>query len=173
MMTGLPAKTPCAQRHMRTLRETLRIELNPTPETRELNTRQFASATAVTASDASGRFTSFPNCPSRTKDTARRRRHPCHCFGPGPRSSPEAAQRGVEDAGLEVGRGPKDHMAGRPFSGLVAFIPRDLGPGPVSTPQPGTLTAPDLATRLDSPRIRPVPDKPGPNATVACCRPAQ
>ncbi len=34
---------------------------------------------------------------------------------PGPGSSPKAAKRGVEGAGLEAGPGPRDHRNGRPF----------------------------------------------------------
>jgi hypothetical protein len=36
-------------------------------------------------------------------------------FWPVAEVKPEAAQLGVDDAGLEVGRGPKDHGIGRPF----------------------------------------------------------
>jgi hypothetical protein len=43
-------------------------------------------------------------------------------FWPWSRSSPEAAQRGVEDAGLEVGRGQKDHAAGPSLCRPVLFI---------------------------------------------------
>jgi len=50
----------------------------------------------------------------RVRDTASRRPHQCHPLGWWPRSSPVAAQRGVEDAGLEVDHQPRDHGSRRP-----------------------------------------------------------
>jgi hypothetical protein len=90
--------------------------LNPTPETQKQDTPRFCLSTEPTASDEHGPPAQPSNLPSGAKDTPRRRRHQSHSFGSGPRSSPEAAQRGVEDAGLEVGPEPKDHGTGRPFS---------------------------------------------------------
>ena len=92
------------------------IGLNPTPETQKQDTPRFCLSTEPTASDEHGPPAQPSNLPSGAKDTPRRRRHQSHSFGSGPRSSPEAAQRGVEDAGLEVGPEPKDHGTGRPFS---------------------------------------------------------
>jgi transposase len=52
---------------------------------------------------------SRPGAPDRTN----RRRHVSQLLGLWPRSSPVAAKRGVEDAGLEVGHKPRDHQDGR------------------------------------------------------------
>jgi hypothetical protein len=98
-------------------------ELNPTPETRKLSTLRFCLCPR-----AHRKQRTRPTTPTQqsalpgVKDRVRRRRHGCHSFGSRPRSSPEAAQRGVEDAGLEVGCGPKDHAARRLFAPPVLFI---------------------------------------------------
>src|SRR5690348_3527894 len=49
------------------------------------------------------------------------RRHQCTISGVWARSSPEAAKRGVRDAGLEVGHIPRDHR-----SAVWSFIASDM-----------------------------------------------
>jgi hypothetical protein len=108
----------------------------------------------------------------RAEDTTIRRRHVSHAFGPGPRSSPEAAQRGVEDAGLEVGPGPEDNGACRPFAASPCFMERHLRSAPTPRLRP-PIRVQQMAPRPGSSHTPPAPSKSARSAGAADCTPSR
>src|SRR5450756_690752 len=141
--------------------------LNPTPETRQLGTPRFCRHSRGHRKRGIPSFHAKLDNPSGTKDTVRRRRHPYPSFWPVAEVKPRSRSRGVADAGLEVGHGPKDNGTGRSLSCLTIFIKRELWIRPGGTLRPRPPAAPDVAATPRPPRSPPAPDKPAPNATVA------